>query len=113
MTTTTASDLASTCQVFLGKYLRGQWAALIQAQIDWPGPALAEARMWACLPGDPFSITIEPVTLGIGNTLDDLALAVETAGYRFRRTPDGQPFWRVIPDHAGPWLSLDAERPNS
>jgi hypothetical protein len=110
MTTTTARDLASTLQAFLNKYLRGQWAALVQAQIDWPGPVLAEARMWACLPGEPFSITVEPLVLEIGTTLDDLALAVETAGYRIRRTSNGREAWRIVHDHRGPWLSLDVER---
>lgn len=110
MTTMTTSDLADTLRRFLGHYLRGHWAALIQAQIDWPGPALAEARLWAGLPGDPFSTTIQPLRLAGGVTLDDLAVTVEALGYGFRRTPDGRASWRVIPDHAGPWLSLDVER---
>jgi hypothetical protein len=110
MTTTTAPELAETMCELLDQYLRGRWAALVQAQTDWPGPALAEARLWARLPGDPFSTTIEPLRLGVGVTLDDLVATVEAAGYGFRRTLDGRPAWRVIPDHAGPWLSLDVER---
>jgi hypothetical protein len=111
MTTTTAPSIAGRLRDFLDEYFRGEWAALVQAQIDWPGPALAEARLWACLPGDPFSMTFEPISLPIGVTLDDLAAGVEAAGYRFRRMSDGRAAWRVIHDHRGPWLSLDVERP--
>lgn len=84
-------------------------SVVVQALLDWPGPALAECRVQAWHLGDVLGWEARTVVVPAGTTLDGLAEAVAEAGYAHRRRPDGRAAWRVLPDHSGPWLTLDVE----
>jgi hypothetical protein len=117
MTTIAAAPISQTVAKALRVSLHEKTSAtscvLVQAQIDWPGPAVAEARVRTGDSGDPRATHIESVALQIGTTLDDLVTDLERAGIVFRRHDDGRAAWRVIPDEAGPWLSLDVRSTSS